>query len=201
MLDFLWENKGCVLFVAFIVFAVLYVVGRPGNFQSLITKSNDNLVVTEVNVIDVLRVNPHDVNETIEKMANKISKISKLDTKKAEDLVVEGPLIGEFKGGLVYVEVTGSQLDWLSPGDRLLVFTCSVYSYPAQARDCFEIPDQKTLYMDYPPNIRGVIDNRGNFKELDSSKLTKGSNFEGMILVADVSLREAGFLDPDFEEK
>ena len=70
MLDFLWENKGCVLFVAFIVFVVLYVVGRPGNFQSLITKSNDNLIVTEVNVIDVLRVDPHDVNATIEKMAS-----------------------------------------------------------------------------------------------------------------------------------
>ena len=55
--------------------------------------------------------------------------------------------------------------------------------------------------MDYPPNLRGIIDKRGNFSQIDASSLGKDSNFTGMILVADVSLREEGFLDPDFSEE
>ena len=55
--------------------------------------------------------------------------------------------------------------------------------------------------MDYPPNLRGLVDRKGNFSEVDLSSLTKDSDFSGMILVADVSLREAGFLDPDFSEE
>jgi len=201
MLDFLWENKGCVFVVAVIVFFVLYVVGRSGNLQSLVTKSNDNLIVTKVKVLDVLNVDPYDVNSTIENMGKKISEISGLDRKVAEDLVIEGPLVGEFKGGLAYLEVEGSQVDWLKPGDRLIIFSCSVYSYPAQARDCFEIPEGNTLFMDYAPNLRGIIDKRGNFSQVDASLLGKDSDFSGMILVADVSLREEGFLDPDFSEE
>lgn len=201
MLDFISENKGCVFVVAIIVFFVLYVVGRPGNFQSLISNSNDNLVITRVRVLDVMKVDPHDVNSTVENMGKKISEISRLDRKTAEDLVIEGPLVGEFRGGLAYLEVEGSQVEWLNPGDRLIVFSCSVYSYPAQARDCFEIPEEDVLFMDYAPNLRGAIDKKGKFISADLLSLGEDSEFEDLILVADVSLREAGFLDPDFSEE
>ncbi|MBC8515384.1 hypothetical protein H8D30_05975 [bacterium] len=185
-------NRGCAIGIGILCIIIFVFVGRAGNLQSVLSRGNPDAVLTRIEVERVQKIEPSDVNGSLERFSLSLSIFAGIPIDDAEEIVVAGPLLGEFRGGIVMGRVERSEVDWLGDGQAIAVITCGV-----SGKDCFDVADSPSLYADYIPELLGV-GLGGKWLKVGSSAYRAAlerSVPKGIVWVVLAVLREPGLGD------